>query len=203
MPNHSQPPFPQSQRPAASNRANPRGTHRGPSTTQGLPPSSPPHHRHFPPSAAALYQAPENGMVPRASRARRPRLCPEVVQPNEWGYPQRRRASCPRPSWPRTHGLSLVAWARSLRVSNVFGDYISFRRWEKAWRPTTASPLSPNHSAPWHPTGQIPEEPTETHQPRRDFTRAVHRITGTWASNVRRSIMMCAFSSRRHLTPVI
>ena len=31
--NHSQPPFPQSQRLAASHRANPRGTHRGPSTS--------------------------------------------------------------------------------------------------------------------------------------------------------------------------
>jgi len=40
-----QPPFPQSQRPAAPHRANPRGTHRGPSTTQGLQPGSPPHHR--------------------------------------------------------------------------------------------------------------------------------------------------------------
>jgi len=27
-----------------------------------------------------------------------------------------------------------------------------------------------------HPTGQIPEESTEAHQPRRDFTRVVHRI---------------------------
>jgi len=44
---HSQPPFSQSQRPAASNRANPRGTHRGPSTTQGLQPGSPPLHRHL------------------------------------------------------------------------------------------------------------------------------------------------------------
>ena len=31
--------------PAASNRANPRGIYRGPSTTQGLHPGSPPHHR--------------------------------------------------------------------------------------------------------------------------------------------------------------
>jgi len=42
----SQPPFSQSQRPTAPNRADPRGTHRGPSTTQGLSPGSPPHHRH-------------------------------------------------------------------------------------------------------------------------------------------------------------
>ena len=34
-PNHSHPPFPQSQHPAASHRANSRGTHRGQSTTQG------------------------------------------------------------------------------------------------------------------------------------------------------------------------
>ena len=102
-PNHSQPPSPQSQRPAASNRANPRGTHRGPSTTQGLPPGSPPHHRHFPPSVAALYQAAasENDMVPRASRPPRPRQCPEVVQPNEWSDPHRRRASGPRSTWSR------------------------------------------------------------------------------------------------------
>jgi len=46
----------------------------------------------------------------------------------------------------------------------------------KARRPITASPLSPNHSAPRHPTGQIPGEPTEAHQPRRDFNRAVNRI---------------------------
>jgi len=46
----------------------------------------------------------------------------------------------------------------------------------KARRPITASPLSPNHSAPRHPTGQIPEESTEAHQPRRDFNWAVHRI---------------------------
>ena len=46
-PNHSQPPFPQSQRPAASNRTNPRGIHIGHSTTQGLQPGSPPHHRHL------------------------------------------------------------------------------------------------------------------------------------------------------------
>ena len=46
-------------------------------------------------------------------------------------------------------------------------------------RPITASPLSPNHSAPRHPTGRIPEESTEVHQPRRDFTRVVHRIIDT------------------------
>ena len=31
-------------------------------------------------------------------------------------------------------------------------------------------------SAPRHPTGRIPEESTEAHQPRRDFTRTVHHI---------------------------
>ena len=46
----------------------------------------------------------------------------------------------------------------------------------KARRPITASPLSLNHSTPRHPTGQIPEDPIEAHEPRRDFNRAVHRI---------------------------
>ena len=45
----------------------------------------------------------------------------------------------------------------------------------KAPRPITTSSLSPNHSAPRHPTRHIPEEPTEAHQPSRDFNRAVHR----------------------------
>ena len=40
-------------------------------------------------------------MVPRASRPRRPRQCPEVVQPNAWSDPHRRRASGPRSTWPR------------------------------------------------------------------------------------------------------
>ena len=53
-------------------------------------------------------------------------------------------------------------------------------------RPITASPLSPNHSAPRHPTGQIPEESTEAHQPRRDFTRAVHRIIDNTGPSLKR-----------------
>jgi len=54
----------------------------------------------------------------------------------------------------------------------------------EARRPITVSPVSPNHSAPRHPIGQIPEEPTEAHKPRRDFKRAVHRTIykEVWAS---------------------
>ena len=53
----------------------------------------------------------------------------------------------------------------------------------KARRPITVSPLYPNHSAPRHPTGQIPEEPAEAHQPRRGFNRAVRRYIDTRACN--------------------
>jgi len=35
------------------------------------------------------------------------------------------------------------------------------------------------NSDPRHPAGQIPEEPTEAHQPRRDFNRAVQHIIYT------------------------
>ena len=55
----------------------------------------------------------------------------------------------------------------------------------KARRPITASPLSPNHNAPRHPTGQIPEESTEAHQPRRDLNRTVHRIIGSVEAKVK------------------
>ena len=60
-------------------------------------------------------------------------------------------------------------------VSNVCGDDISFRRWEKHGAQSQPAPFFPNHSVPRHPTGLIPEEPTEAHKPRRNFNRAVHR----------------------------
>jgi len=66
-------------------------------------------------------------------------------------------------------------WAHNLCVSNVCGDHISFREWEKHGAQSQPAPFPPNHSAPRHPIGLIPEEPTEAHKPRRDFNRAVHR----------------------------
>ena len=60
----------------------------------------------------------------------------------------------------------------------------------KARRPITASPISPNHSAPRHPTGQIPEESTEAHKPRRGFNRAVHRIIYILVVRAKDLIMM-------------
>ena len=52
----------------------------------------------------------------------------------------------------------------------------------KARHPTTASPLSPDHSAPRQPTGQIPEEPTEAHQPRASRTLTITLLctAGSW-----------------------
>jgi len=47
--------------PAASHRANPRGTHWDPSTTQGIQPGSSPLHRQCPLSAINLYNRPKPG----------------------------------------------------------------------------------------------------------------------------------------------
>jgi len=63
--------------------------------------------------------------------------------------------------------------AHEMRMSSVCGDRISFRRRNKQGAQSQTAPFPQSHR-PQHPTGQAPKEPTEAHQTRRGFNRAVH-----------------------------